>query len=534
MNKLFFLFSLLFVSFLGSAQQGALVLTDGSEPTDKAAMYAARIQAADMKELLTVIASDEMEGRETGEAGQRKAADFIAGKFADLGLPKKGENDTYFQEIVYTAESWATIKLNVNGAEQKNMRQFYAFPAVNQDMKIEADEVIFAGYGIDDAKYSDYEGVDVKDKVVLIYYGEPVNKRGVSRLTDDGSISEWSTDYRRKLRAAKKYGAKAVLIIDDKIQKNIAENRRFLLSPRMRLGRGEEPAKNYANSLFISPETAKAIIGDNYKKVVKARKKISRKLKPRPVTLPVDLKIKQEVDVKKLVGSNVVGYIEGSDPVLKNEIVIVSAHYDHLGKRGNSIYNGADDNGSGTTTVLEIAEALAAAKKDGNGPRRTVICMLVSGEEKGLLGSKYYVENPLFPLEQTIVDVNVDMVGRSDDKHENSNYVYVIGSDRLSSELHEINEAANRKYTNIDLDYTYNAEDDPNRYYYRSDHYNFAEKGIPAIFYFSGVHADYHRPTDTVEKIEFEKMETIGRLVFHTIWELANRDKAIEVDVTQP
>jgi len=530
-NILITLIALFLFSGVNAQNSLEFAKDQGEEAKDIPTQLAERITAEDLKSLLTVIASDEMQGRETGTEGQRKAADFIAQKFNELGLPKKGENDSYFQEIAYTAESWSKIKLSVNGEGQKNMRQFYAFPATNSDMTFETNEVLFLGYGIDDEKYSDYKGADVKGKTLLIYYGEPVKKNGTSRLTGTETPSDWSTDFRKKLRAAKKYGAKAVLIIDDKLQKNVNENRRFLLSPRMRIGRGEEPETNYVNNLFISTETAKAIIGTNFKQVVKARKKIAKKLKAQSVVLPVNLKIEQKRNVKQLIGSNVVGYIEGSDPVLKDEIVIVSAHYDHLGMRGNSIFNGADDNGSGTSSVLEIAEALATAKKMGHGPRRTVICMLVSGEEKGLLGSKYYVENPLFPLEQTIVDVNVDMVGRSDDKHSNSNYVYVIGSDRLSTELHQINENANNAYTKLKLDYTYNAEDDPNRYYYRSDHYNFAEKGIPAIFFFSGTHIDYHRPTDTVEKIEFEKMETIARLVFYTTWELANRDKAIEVDV---
>jgi len=535
MKKIFPTLIILFLLSGINAQTALEFAKDkGEKLRDIPSQLAERITAEDLKSLLTVIASDEMQGRETGTEGQRKAADFIAKRFSELGLPTKGENNSYFQEIAYTAESWSKIKLNVNGEEQKNMRQFYAFPATNSDLTLEENEVLFLGYGIDDEKYSDYKGVDVKGKTLLIYYGEPVKKNGVSRLTGTEATSDWSTDFRKKLRAAKKHGAKAVLIIDDKLQKNVNENRRFLLSPRMRIGRGEEPEMNYVNNLFISTETAKAIIGANFKNVVKARKKISKKLKSQSVVLPVNLKVEQKRNVKQLIGSNVIGYIEGSDPVLKDEIVIISAHYDHLGMRGNSIFNGADDNGSGTSSVLEIAEALATAKKMGHGPRRTVICMLVSGEEKGLLGSKYYVENPLFPLEKTIVDVNVDMVGRSDDKHSDSNYVYVIGSDRLSSELHEINENANNAYTKLNLDYTYNAEDDPNRYYYRSDHYNFAEKGIPAIFFFSGTHIDYHRPTDTVEKIEFEKMETIARLVFYTTWELANRDKAIEVDVEKP
>jgi Zn-dependent M28 family amino/carboxypeptidase len=285
------------------------------------------------------------------------------------------------------------------------------------------------------------------------------------------------------------------------------------------------------NSFYISPEMARSIVGKEAKRLAKARKKITKKGKPITFNFFCNLSMLQEKKQELIYSTNVMAFIEGSDLKLKEEIVVISAHYDHLGKRGKDVYNGADDNGSGTTALLELAQAYAQAVKDGNGPRRSVLLMWVSGEEKGLLGSEYYVDNPIFPLENTIVDVNVDMIGRVDKKHaDNPKYIYVIGADRLSSELHKINEAMNEKYTNIELDYTFNEEDDPNRYYYRSDHYNFAKLGIPAVFYFSGVHKDYHKITDTVDKIQFEKMETIARLVFHTSWELANRDKRIVVD----
>jgi len=300
------------------------------------------------------------------------------------------------------------------------------------------------------------------------------------------------------------------------------------------LGRELDPKGQFANSCIISTNVAKSIIGKKFKKVVKARKKIQKKGKARRVSIPCNFEMVQNKEEDQLVGKNVLGYIEGTDEKLKEELVVVSAHYDHLGKQGESIYNGADDNGSGTTTALEIAEAMAEAKKQGKGPRRSVLVLLFTGEEKGLLGSQYYTKKPIFSLENTVANINVDMVGRVDPKYEaagNPNYIYVIGSNRLSTELHDINEAANEKYTQLTLDYTYNAKDDPNRFYYRSDHYNFAEKGIPAIFYFNGSHADYHRTSDTVEKINFEKMEKIGRLIFHTTWQLANQDKRIEVDV---
>ena len=311
-----------------------------------------------------------------------------------------------------------------------------------------------------------------------------------------------------------------------------SETRGQWFGRQVTLGKSAKDHQQYANSLYISSSMAKTILGDQMGKVVKARKKMQKKGKSKAVSIPVNLRLTQNIASRSLNSNNVLGFVEGTDEKLKKEIVVITAHYDHLGKRGQDIYNGADDNGSGTSSVLEVAEALMDAKAKGVGPRRSVLCMLVTGEEKGLLGSQYYTARPIFPLENTIANINVDMVGRVDQKYaDNPNYIYVIGSDRLSTELHEINEAVNATYTKLTLDYTYNAPDDPNRYYYRSDHYNFAEKGIPAIFYFNGTHEDYHRTSDTVEKINFEKMETVARLVFHTAWELANRDKRIEVDV---
>ena len=231
---------------------------------------------------------------------------------------------------------------------------------------------------------------------------------------------------------------------------------------------------------------------------------------------------------KWIKGENVLGYIEGTD--LKEELIIITAHYDHLGKHDSLVFNGADDDGSGTVATLEIAEAFMLAKKAGKGPRRSVLIMPVSGEEKGLLGSKYYTDHPVYPLENTVANLNIDMIGRLDDWHDTANYVYLIGADRLSQELHDISEQVNKEHIGLNLDYKFNEENDPNRYYYRSDHYNFAKNNIPVIFYFNGVHEDYHKASDTVDKIDFQKIEIITRLVFLTAWELANRDERIVVD----
>lgn len=227
---------------------------------------------------------------------------------------------------------------------------------------------------------------------------------------------------------------------------------------------------------------------------------------------------------------NVLAFIEGSEK--PDEIVVISAHYDHVGMENGEIYPGADDDGSGNVAILEIAEAFQHAIKDGYKPKRSILFLHVTAEEIGLLGSKFYTDiQPIFPLENTIANLNIDMIGRVDDAHlDNKNYVYLIGSDKLSTDLHNVSEMVNKKYVNIDLDYTFNDENDPNRFYYRSDHYNFAKNNIPIIFYFNGVHADYHKPTDTPDKIDYELLEKRAQLVFATAWELANGENKPVVD----
>lgn len=228
---------------------------------------------------------------------------------------------------------------------------------------------------------------------------------------------------------------------------------------------------------------------------------------------------------------NVLAYIKGSEK--PEEIIVISAHLDHIGISNNGdINNGADDDGSGTVAILEIAEAFKTAEEKGHGPKRSILFLHVTGEEIGLYGSRYYTDvDPVFPLKNTVADLNIDMIGRVDPKHEGGkNYLYLIGSDKLSKELHNLSEDINKTYFNLEFDYTYNDDNDPNRFYYRSDHYNFAKNNIPVIFYFNGSHADYHKPSDTPDKINYEFLETRTKLIFHTAWELANREERIKND----
>ena len=229
--------------------------------------------------------------------------------------------------------------------------------------------------------------------------------------------------------------------------------------------------------------------------------------------------------------ANIWAFIKGTEK--PEEVVVISAHYDHVGIKKGKIYNGADDDGSGTVAIMEIAAAFQKAKSEGHGPKRSILILHMTGEEHGLYGSEYYSENPLFSIEKTVADVNIDMVGRRDGFHnDTNNYVYVIGSDYLSSDLYTICEDVNKKYLNLALDYKYNDKNDPNHFYYRSDHYNFAKNGIPVVFLFNGTHEDYHQPTDKVEKIEFDALTKRAQYGFAIAWEIANRKNKLIVDKT--
>ncbi len=538
--KLRVLILLLFVAAEMSAQLAPESSTSTSLPNNwqydlpDGTPFGETILAADMKWLIDTLASDAMLGRETGEAGQRLAADFIAGQFEALGLPKVADRNTYFQNIYLQRESWKSIGLKVGDREFKNRNDYYVYPAHNNDNPmLEFNEVVFVGYGIEDGKYSDYGKMNVSGKAVIFYNGEPLDQQGRSLVTGSEFRSSWSLDWKRKLKIAAEKGAVMAFIIDPEIAQNIKANRRDISARGWRpYAQGmENPEGPKINNVFISQETANAVFG---KKAAKAEQAIAdlkngQEFKAQKFKSKITLQLDKEVQI--LEGSNVIGLIKGSDPDLKDQVIMITAHYDHLGHVDGTVYNGADDNASGTAGVIEIARAFAAAKAAGVGPRRSVVCMLVSGEEKGLLGSRFYVDFPIFPLNRTIVNINIDMIGRIDERHAgNPDYIYVIGADRLSSELHEINEFANASHTKLELDYKYNAPDDPNHYYERSDHYNFAERGIPAIFYFNGTHADYHKATDTREKIDAAAAAKRAKLAFYTAWDVANRPGAIGAD----
>lgn len=489
------------------------------------------ITAADLSEYLHIVASDSMEGRATGELGQKKAAVYLASKFKEFGLtpPVAVENgSSYFQKFTLVEKKWADVYIKVGKQNKVFLKDFYAYG----DVSIPAEtkmKIVCAGYGIESKTYSDYDNLDVKDKGVIIFTGEPF-KDSISLVSGTKRSSSWANDWRAKSELAFKKGAKAVFVIVGNTDKDY-ETRLTALKDHLNAPTMAFTHKKKASAFFIPVSLAAEMLKSTTEKLNAYKSSLSNANKIYPFK-SAKVVAKAGVTERIVNTENVLGIIEGSK--YPQEIVVLTAHYDHLGIEGGKICYGADDDGSGTVALLEIAQAFSLARKEGFSPARTILFMPVTGEERGLMGSEYYTDKPVFPLKNTVVDLNIDMIGRVDASHiNNEEYVYIIGSNRLSSELHQISEQANQEYPKIQLDYTFNSYDDPNRFYYRSDHYNFAKNRIPVIFYFSGIHEDYHKPTDTVDKIRFDKMAKITQLVFLTAWNIANLDHRLVVDATE-
>lgn len=505
--------------------------------------FAETITAADLQTHLRILAADDMEGRETGTPGQRKAAEYIARQFADLGLkppvPMPDGKPGYQQSFTLHRQVWGDFYVKAGDSTYRYGRDFVTNGLLNVPTET-TYETVFVGYGITEGQYDDYAGLDVRGKAVVILDGEPAAFAASSNGADSSKPSKWKSPdaLRLKVQLAREKGAAQVFVAMGGAS---SEEFRQLKARRLAMtNRFNRPSLKPATetigpfgTFFISREMAASLLGDpangTFTNVVTAMATTGQ---PTTEHLTGRIQLKAERKDDLLQSSNVLGFLEGTDK--KDEVVVVSAHYDHIGiGPDGQVNNGANDDGSGTVSVLEIAQAFAKAKAAGQGPRRSMLFLTVSGEEKGLLGSEYYADvNPIVPLERTICDLNIDMVGRVDDLHagKSENYLYLIGSDKLSSELHQISEDVNRKYVGMALDYKYNDPADPQRIYYRSDHYNFAKHKIPIIFYFNGLHADYHQPTDDVEKIDFKLAERSARLVFYTAWTVANRDKRLAVD----
>nr|MBX2816051.1 M28 family peptidase [Saprospiraceae bacterium] len=406
-----------------------------------ASFFAEKIQADGLRQHIERLASPEFEGRETGTPGLDKAAQYIIQDFKSHGILSP-TGIRYRQNVTFAWVKWEEATIEVNGREFEHMKDFLCLPRESSNRpKLETNDIVFLGYGIDDPNYSDYQRANAKGKVVMIYPGEPRDADSLSRISGTPEASTWSSDFERKLEAATQAGVQTLLVVDPNIVQRIQNNRNAI---NQTLTFELPNPKSRPNVLWISSDIAEEIIGKKRNSFIKNRRRITNTGRGRPLHLKCTTTIRQHLSRNALLSQNVLALIEGTDPKLKEEVVVISAHYDHLGKRGPSLYPGADDNASGTAAVLEIMETLQKASKENEGPRRSVLAILFTGEEKGLLGSAYYAEQPVIPLENTVVDVNIDMIGRVDEKHGSSDqYIYVIGSDRLSSTLHHINEQTN-------------------------------------------------------------------------------------------
>jgi Peptidase family M28/PA domain len=490
--------------------------------------YGDLITATEMDQMIVALASDSMGGRETGTEGQRIAARYIAHHFDTLGMQKKADANTFYQNFKLENEKWKQLEVVLAGEDRRNLRDYFIFPSeAPSTLSLNKDEMIYVGYGIDDKRYTDYKKSKVKGKIVIVEGGEPEPINDIYPVTGTAFKSDWSIKHFDKAKAAADNGAKAMIYIDPKFEERVKQNRTELAGYAWRATLSKRVSA--IPIIYISRKMADALLSGVDLTEKQAAMKAGQSAKA--VKVAKSAKIAWSKELRTLEGSNVLGYLEGADEMLKEELVVITAHYDHLGLHNNLIHTGADDNASGTAGVMEMAESFMAAARAGIRPKRSVLFMLVSGEEKGLLGSEFYTNFPVFPLKNTVCNINTDMIGRLDAAHAGDpNYIYVIGADRLSSELHAINEDMNERYTKIKLDYTYNAPDDPNHYYERSDHYNFAKNGIPSIFYFNGVHVDYHKATDTADKINAEAATVRTQLAFYTAWEIAHRPARLVVD----
>jgi len=517
MIKNFYLIGLVLLAGCNSTQKASgepAAAPNAMDPT----VYASTITEQELKDHLYTYASDEFEGRETGTAGQKKAVNYIRKNYMDLGIPAAQTNGDYFQKVPLEMAKLPKGSLSINGKTYTSGEDFITFSAFEGNY----DEMIYAGYGIEEPAYSDFQGLDVQGKVLLIKTGEPVNEDGTYTITGTDKPSSWSNMSEapgKRLEVAQAKGAKAILFMDtDNYKRYERYYQRMKRNDQGRLGFEDDGTT--PSLILISENMAKEILPE----INELKSSVVRKADVVASLMSTNEPISTE---------NVVAYIEGSEK--PDEYIVISSHLDHIGvSRDGSINNGADDDGSGTVALLEIAEAFQLATKVGKRPKRSVVFLHVTGEEKGLLGSRYYTDfDPVFPLAQTVVNLNIDMIGRIDPNREgNRNYIYLIGSDKLSSDLHVLSEEINKKYMNIELDYTYNNENDPNRFYYRSDHYNFAKNDIPIIFYFNGTHEDYHRPGDTPDKINYDLLTNRAKLVFYTAWAVANRNERVMVDKT--
>lgn len=530
----------------------AATATAPASTLQTARTLAEQITAAQMKDYLYFIASDEMEGRDTPSRGLNTVAKFIALNLSRWGLKPAGDDGTYFQRIALQR-----LKLDPANTHAEINGQTFNF---GDDMLAQAvagtasAPLVYVGNGwVIKAKNIDaYQGVDVKDKIMVVLGGGL--PRGVSFADLRGG--KQGVDYFNPETYAETHGAKGIIAIPNKqtldnwnsMSQNAASNGTTSVEKFQKASDAPKIPR-----ITISEKALNALLqGEKESAATLLNREQAESVKP--FEFGADKKVRLTVATKteEVFTQNIVAVAEGSDPVLRNEYVALGAHYDHVGmgapgggrradpKRPNdTIWNGADDDGSGTTALLTIAETLGRNPH----PKRSILFVWHCGEEKGLWGSRYFTDNPTIPLDHIVTQINIDMIGRSrpvgdtnpdNDKLSGANEIYVIGSKMMSTQVGELSENTNHAYLNLNLNYKYDDPSDPNRFFYRSDHFNYAKHGIPIIFYFDGEHEDYHRPGDEPQKIDYQKMEKVTRTVFVTMWQLASLPARPRVDKPLP
>jgi hypothetical protein len=526
----------------------AQTTTKANSPARRAAES---ITAAQMKDYLYFIASDEMEGRDTPSRGLDLTAKFIAMNLSRWGIKPAGNDGTYFQKFALRRDKADREKswIEINGQKFAYGEDFINVSGTKTG-EISAP-IVFVGNGwmIKSKNLNPYEGIDVKGKIVAVYgEGVPTSQDlvpmppGITYTDLEGQLLgvNWSgpSSY------ARRNGAVGILALPSKFtRENWGQVRQGLDRNRLSVEKFAQSSSSapVAPSFLASEKLANALFSGESHNPLNGTAGKSFDLSPNK-KININLALKQETS---LMTQNVVAILEGSDPVLKNEYVAIGAHYDHDGMNPNiqgpdKIFNGADDDGSGTTGVLAIAEALAKSPKR---PKRSILFVWHAGEEKGLWGSEYFTKYPTVPLDKVVTHLNIDMIGRSrkagDTNSKNKeltgeNEIYVIGPKIMSTQLENVTDSVNKSFLNLSYNSKYDDPKEPNQFFFRSDHYHYATKGIPIVFWFNGVHEDYHQPGDSPDKIDYQKMEKITRTIFLTLWELADAKKRPQIDKKLP
>jgi hypothetical protein len=503
------------------------------------------ITANQIRDYLTFIASDEMEGRDTPSRGLDLTAKFLATHLARWGFKPAGDDGSFFQRI--------DLRRDRTDSGQTKVEYFGRALTAGTDFLPAGGSgdvsggLVFAGNGwfVKPKEIDAYKGIDPKGKIAVIFGSPNSLPRGVARA----ELGKQGDEYMNPSDYGRSKGVVGLVYVPDfQYLANWQRNRRLVMERGSTVVAKFSPqASSPLPSIVVSPEIANSIFAGERQTATGIFNASYGTAQPTPFVMNEQKKITISVasNSETVATQNVVAVWEGSDPVLKSEYVALGAHYDHVGTgcapvAGDTICNGADDDGSGTTALMGMAEALAKAPVR---PKRSILFVWHAGEEKGLWGSRYFTEFPTVPLNQIVAQVNLDMVGRSKKEGDTNprnrelsgpDSIYVIGSTMMSTELGELVNTVNKGYLNLSYDTKYDNPADPNRFFFRSDHYNYARKGIPIIFYFDGVHEDYHRPGDTADKIDYQKMEKVTRTIYMTTWEIANRPTRVKVDKPLP